>query len=32
VVGVQWHPEGLEREHRSALFGALIEAAAERRR
>jgi putative glutamine amidotransferase len=28
VVGVQWHPESLGAEHRSALFGALVEAAA----
>ncbi len=27
VVGVQWHPESLGPEHRSALFGALVEAA-----
>lgn len=30
VVGVQWHPENLERPHRAALFGALVEAARRR--
>ena len=24
VLGVQWHPERMEREHRTALFGALL--------
>jgi putative glutamine amidotransferase len=27
VLGVQWHPEDLERAHRAALFGAFVEAA-----
>jgi putative glutamine amidotransferase len=26
-LGVQWHPEGLEKSHREALFGAFVEAA-----
>src|SRR5262245_13230310 len=30
LVGVQWHPEDLERSHRSALYGALCEAARSR--
>ena len=30
-IGVQWHPESLERAHREALFGAFIAACAERR-
>jgi putative glutamine amidotransferase len=32
VVGVQWHPEGMERAHRLAVFGALVEAVERRRR
>jgi putative glutamine amidotransferase len=31
VVGVQWHPEGLDAAHRARLFGALVEAAARTR-
>jgi putative glutamine amidotransferase len=27
VLGVQWHPEDLERAHRAVLFGAFVEAA-----
>jgi putative glutamine amidotransferase len=30
LVGVQWHPESLEREHRRALFGAFVSACSER--
>ncbi len=28
VLGVQWHPERMEREHRAALFGGFLAAAA----
>jgi putative glutamine amidotransferase len=30
VVGVQWHPESLEREHRGALLGGFVAACSER--
>ena len=32
VLGVQWHPESLEAEHRSRLFGAFVSACRSRRR
>jgi putative glutamine amidotransferase len=31
VVGVQWHPESLEREHRAALLGGFVAACSEKR-